>query len=162
MGALSSDKGLKALTFPHPTPEDALRELSPPEAAEYSPKHFRKLAEVLSSYFKGRQAEFGGKLDLGGHTVFDRRIWEITLSIPHGETRSYKWVAETAGYPRAYRAAGQALGRNPLPIIIPCHRVLASGGGKGGYGGGLPLKVRLLVMEAGAEGVASAEEITDD
>ena len=71
-------------------------------------------------------------------------------AIPYGETVSYAEIARRVGRPRAYRAVGAANGRNPIPIIIPCHRVVASDGGLGGYGGGLPLKRRLLELEAGA------------
>jgi methylated-DNA-[protein]-cysteine S-methyltransferase len=75
-------------------------------------------------------------------------VWEITRLIPYGETRSYAWVAEQIGQPRAVRAVGQALGKNPLPIIIPCHRVITSNGKLGGFGGGLEMKKRLLSLEA--------------
>ena len=75
-------------------------------------------------------------------------IWQATRSIPHGETRSYAWVAARAGNPLGARAAGQALGKNPLPVVVPCHRVVAADGGLGGFTGGLYLKRKLLALES--------------
>ena len=82
-----------------------------------------------------------------GGTPFQRRVWKAIASIPWGETRSYAWLARKAGSPRAYRAAAQACGANPLPRIIPCHRVIASDGTLGGFSGGLSLKRKLLMLE---------------
>jgi len=78
-------------------------------------------------------------------------VWQATRLIPYGETRSYLWVAVQIGKPGAARAVGQALGRNPLPVIIPCHRVIASDGGLGGFTGGLVMKRRLLELETSAK-----------
>jgi O-6-methylguanine DNA methyltransferase len=78
---------------------------------------------------------------------FQRAVLTAIQKIPFGETRSYGWVARAIGKPRASRAVGQALGANPIPIIIPCHRIIASDGSLGGYGGGLPLKRKLLTLE---------------
>jgi methylated-DNA-[protein]-cysteine S-methyltransferase len=103
--------------------------------------------ERLRAYFAGHRADFPDRLDLSTATTFQRKAWEATRLIPYGETRSYKWVAEQIETPASARAAGQALGRNPLPIIIPCHRVLASNGGLGGFSGGLEMKKRLLRLE---------------
>lgn len=80
-------------------------------------------------------------------TEFERRVLKAVLKIPLGQTRTYKWVAQKAGYPKAARAAGQALNKNPYPIIIPCHRVVASGGKLGGYSRGVMAKKRLLNLE---------------
>ena len=82
-----------------------------------------------------------------GGTPFQRRVWRAISSIPWGETRSYAWLARRAGSPRAYRAAAQACGANPLPPLIPCHRVIASDGTIGGFSGGLTLKRKLLMLE---------------
>ncbi|MFH1003370.1 MAG: MGMT family protein [Chloroflexota bacterium] len=89
---------------------------------------------------------FPDGLDLSGATPFQRRVWGVTRLIPRGETRSYGWVAGQLGVASA-RAVGQALARNPLPVIVPCHRVVAADGGPGGYRGGLALKRRLLILE---------------
>ncbi len=106
--------------------------------------------ERLRNYFGGHKVNFPDELDLSQATPFQREVWEITRLIPYGETRSYTWVAEQMGRPRALRAVGQALGRNPLPIIIPCHRVLTIDGKLGGYSGGLEMKKYLLSLEATA------------
>ena len=82
-------------------------------------------------------------------TEFQRRVWNELLHIPYGETRSYSFVANTIGAPKAVRAVGAANGQNPIPIVVPCHRVIGAGGSLVGYGGGLPLKRFLLDLEAG-------------
>jgi methylated-DNA-[protein]-cysteine S-methyltransferase len=91
--------------------------------------------------------EFPDKLDLSSATDFQRQVWRVTQTIPYGETRSYGWVAERLAKRGAARAVGQALARNRLPVIIPCHRVLASDG-LGGYSGGVGVKESLLRREA--------------
>lgn len=84
---------------------------------------------------------------VSGASSFQRAIWKVTQTIPYGETRSYKWVAERAGYPGACRAAGNALGQNPIPIVIPCHRVITSQGKLGGFSAGWEIKAKLLSLE---------------
>jgi methylated-DNA-[protein]-cysteine S-methyltransferase len=107
----------------------------------------------LDEYFAGRRRAFELELDwrLVG-TGFARRVLEAAIAIPFGATRTYREVAGAAGSPNGYRAAGNALGANPMPIVVPCHRVLASGGGLGGYTGGLDRKRTLLCIEGGAAG----------
>ncbi|MEW6747303.1 MAG: methylated-DNA--[protein]-cysteine S-methyltransferase [Planctomycetota bacterium] len=100
----------------------------------------------LSEYFAGDRRLFELPIRPLG-SAFQQRIWRCLERIPYGETRSYGEVAEAAGAPRAARAVGLACGANPLPIVIPCHRVLAAGGRPGGFGGGLELKRRLLELE---------------
>ena len=80
-------------------------------------------------------------------TPFTRKVYRVVAGIPLGEVRTYKWVAKKAGYPRAYRAVGQALKQNPWPLISPCHRVVASGGKLGGYSRGVRMKKTLLDLE---------------
>lgn len=87
------------------------------------------------------------EIDLSRYTPFQRKVWEVVKTIPHGETRSYKWVAEKLGNPRAVRAVGQALKKNPLPGVIPCHRVIRSDGSLGGFSRGLKKKRELLRSE---------------
>ncbi len=106
-----------------------------------------RLAGQFSGYFGGTLRQFDYPLALTGGTGFERKIWLSLLEIPYGQTRSYKWIAERAGRPGASRAAGQALSKNPLPIILPCHRVIESGGGPGGYSPSPEIKRRLLDME---------------
>jgi len=97
-------------------------------------------------YFEGKRFVFDLKLDISG-TPFQMRVWDILRNIPYGQTLSYRQVAELAGVPNAYRATGSCCGKNPLPIIIPCHRVLTSSGNLGGYSGGLDIKKALLSLE---------------
>lgn len=102
----------------------------------------------LDEFFAGRRRSFETPIDWRmTQTGFPRRVLRATSRIPFGETASYKQVARGAGSPRAYRAAGNALGANPLPIVVPCHRVLHAGGGLGGYTGGLDRKRALLAIE---------------
>ncbi|MBI2874299.1 MAG: methylated-DNA--[protein]-cysteine S-methyltransferase [Firmicutes bacterium] len=108
---------------------------------------FRQLGEELSGYWRGRPVRFRAVVDLDGAPSFARRVWEeISAAIPFGEVCSYKWLAEKLGT-RGYRAVGRALGANPLAVIIPCHRVLRTDGGLGGYTGGLRWKRELLALE---------------
>jgi methylated-DNA-[protein]-cysteine S-methyltransferase len=103
----------------------------------------------LDQYFAGRRREFDIPLDWRLTRGFSRRVLEATARIPYGFTATYKQVASEAGNARAFRAAGNALGSNPIPIIVPCHRILHSGGGLGGYTGGLEKKRVLLAVESG-------------
>ena len=104
-------------------------------------------ARQLGAYFAGRLKEFDLPLDWQLSHEFRRRALRAVNRIPYGQTRTYMQVAKSAGNERAVRAAGTACGRNPIPIVVPCHRVLRTGGGLGGYGGGLPMKEALLELE---------------
>jgi O-6-methylguanine DNA methyltransferase len=106
----------------------------------------RSAREQLLEYLAGERTSFELPLDLRA-TPFQLAVYEDLLAIPYGETRSYADVARAIGRPAAVRAAGTANGANPIPLVVPCHRVIASDGGLGGFGGGLPLKRRLLAME---------------
>jgi methylated-DNA-[protein]-cysteine S-methyltransferase len=106
----------------------------------------------LDEYFRGRRRRFEIPLDWSLVTPFGRRVLRATAEIPFGTVSTYAQVATAAGSPRGARAAGNALGANPLPIVIPCHRVLHSGGGLGGYTGGLERKLTLLGIEQGGRG----------
>jgi methylated-DNA-[protein]-cysteine S-methyltransferase len=101
----------------------------------------------LSEYFENGGEEFTQKIDLSGGTEFEKKVWLVLKQIPYGETRTYKWLAEKIGNPNASRAVGRALGKNPLPIVLPCHRIIESDGSLGGYSGGIDIKRRLLDME---------------
>jgi len=100
----------------------------------------------LNEYFAGTRRAFTVPLDLRG-TDFQLRCWRALLDIPYGETRTYRDIARAIGHPQAFRAVGMANNRNPIAIIVPCHRVIASDGTLCGYGGGLDLKRKLLDME---------------
>jgi methylated-DNA-[protein]-cysteine S-methyltransferase len=101
----------------------------------------------LRAYFAGRRRRFDVRIDLRGVTPFQRRVLEATSAVPAGQVVSYGEIARRIGRPRGSRAVGQALGRNPIPIVIPCHRVVAAGGRLGGYTGGLAIKKKLLRLE---------------
>jgi methylated-DNA-[protein]-cysteine S-methyltransferase len=105
----------------------------------------------LDQYFAGRRRQFALALDWALARGFARRVLEATAQIPYGSVSSYKAMAAAAGSPRGFRAAGNALGANPLPIVVPCHRVLQAGGGLGGYTGGLERKRTLLAVERRGE-----------
>jgi methylated-DNA-[protein]-cysteine S-methyltransferase len=146
-----TDRGLVRLAYLDGDGQDAaLAEL----AARVSPRILHAPARLdgarreLDEFFTGTRTTFGIPLDwrLAGQG-FARRVLGATARIPYGATSSYAQVADGAGSPRAFRAAGTALGHNPLPIVIPCHRVLRSGGGLGGYTGGVERKRALLAIE---------------
>ena len=138
IGVLGSAKGLLGATLPRRSAQEVHHLLGDSvNRATRSPRRFEDLMARLKAYFGGHKAAFPDRLDLSGATSFQRKVWEIARLIPYGETRSYTWVAEQIEQPRAVRAAGQALARNPLPIIVPCHRALTSNGKLSGYSGGV-------------------------
>jgi methylated-DNA-[protein]-cysteine S-methyltransferase len=114
-----------------------------------SPRALDEPRRELEQYFSGTRREFEVPLDWQLVRGFGRKVLEATARVPFGSVTTYKTVATEAGSPRASRAAGNALGANPIPIIVPCHRVLHSGGGLGGYTGGLDRKRLLLSLESG-------------
>jgi methylated-DNA-[protein]-cysteine S-methyltransferase len=108
---------------------------------------FVEVIRQLQSYFAGERKNFDLSLSLEG-TDFQKTVWTALRKIPYGETISYKELAEMIDKPKAVRAVGAANGANPIPIIIPCHRVIGNDGSLTGFGGGLPLKKRLLELES--------------
>ncbi len=116
-----------------------------PESCD--PALLKETVLLLQAYFTGKRILFDIPVDTRYYTPFQRAVWRATATIPYGETRSYGWVAKKIGNPKSMRAVGQALGANPVPIIIPCHRVLRSTGELGGFGSGLPMKKMLLALE---------------
>jgi methylated-DNA-[protein]-cysteine S-methyltransferase len=125
---------------------ESLAERLSPRVLE-APARLDDVRRELDEYFAGRRDRFDVPIDWALVRGFGRRVLETTAAIPFGETRSYRDVAQGAGNPAASRAAGTALGRNPIPIVVPCHRVLRTGGGLGGYTGGLEKKETLLRIE---------------
>ena len=116
-----------------------------------APRKLDKPRRELDEYFGGRRSTFAMALDWRLVSGFGRRVLEATARIPYGSVSTYKHVAIEAGSPRGSRAAGNALGANPLPIVVPCHRVLHGDGGLGGYTGGLERKRMLLALESGQQ-----------
>jgi methylated-DNA-[protein]-cysteine S-methyltransferase len=149
MVLLAGTDGLKRASL-KPTPQEAVEDLGTDlDGAEDDPDAFTKVVECLHRYVDGDMAALDEiDLDFSRVTPFFSAAWNACRSIPPGETRSYSWLAAEAGSPLAMRAAGQAMARNRFSLIIPCHRVIASDGGLGGYGGGgLGVKAQLLQME---------------
>jgi methylated-DNA-[protein]-cysteine S-methyltransferase len=147
MSAVATPRGLTRLTLPRDEPTTSLREISwlygpiPTDEAR-----FADLFDLVERYFAGERAPFDFPLDLQG-TEFQRDVWMALRRIPYGQGWSYQDVARAVGRPLAARPVGQAVGRNPLGIVVPCHRVIAADGAIGGFGGGLELKRRLLTLE---------------
>ena len=112
-----------------------------------APQRLDAVRRELDEYFGGRRQAFDLPLDLSLAAPFGREVLEACARIPFGQTSSYGAVAADAGRPKASRATGNALGANPIPIVVPCHRVLRTGGGIGGYTGGLEIKEHLLTLE---------------
>lgn len=149
VGILVSARGLLGTTLPQRSAQAVYQLLGDGKNyASWSSHLFNDLVERLKVYFGGHRTTFPDQLDLSRATAFQREVWGITGLIPYGETRSYAWVAEQIKKPMAVRAVGQALARNPLPVVVPCHRVVASDGKLGGYSGGLEWKSHLLNLEA--------------
>jgi methylated-DNA-[protein]-cysteine S-methyltransferase len=132
--------------------QDIAERLSPRMLA--APARLDAPRRELDEYFAGRRHAFNLTLDLRLLSDFTRRVLTATAAIPYGQVATYKEVAAAAGSPRGSRAAGNALGSNPLPIVLPCHRVLHTGGGLGGYTGGLERKRTLLAIERGQPALA--------
>ncbi len=109
--------------------------------------HSIPLHKELKEYFKHGKDNFNQAISFTKGTEFDHSVWMTLKEIPFGETRTYKWLAGKIGRPNAFRAVGQSLGRNPIPIILPCHRIIESNGSIGGFSAGIDIKRRLLEIE---------------
>jgi methylated-DNA-[protein]-cysteine S-methyltransferase len=142
-------KGLVRLSYPGPDRDQPLDELArtvSPRVVEFAPAA-DEVRRQLEEYFDGHRRQFDLPVDLSPVQGFTRRVLRATAAIPFGSLRTYRDVATLAGNPAATRAAGNALGSNPVPIVVPCHRVVRTGGGLGGYTGGLDRKRTLLSLE---------------
>jgi methylated-DNA-[protein]-cysteine S-methyltransferase len=138
---VADDTGLRQLVF-----LDGPRPASNPTGRQQGREALRDVIEQLEAYFAGRLTEFKLRLAPEG-TPFQLAVWEKLREIPFGRTWSYGQLAAAIGRPGAARAVGLANGANPIPIIIPCHRVIGANGKLTGYGGGLPIKEKLLALE---------------
>ncbi|MFI5010649.1 MAG: methylated-DNA--[protein]-cysteine S-methyltransferase [Solirubrobacterales bacterium] len=147
--AAATDEGLVRLAFP----EEPLDEVLDRLAAKLSPRiveaptRFERVRRELDEYFSGKRRDFDVPLDRVLMSAFAQKVLAATSAIPYGSVSTYTEMATAAGSPRGSRAAGNALGSNPIPVIVPCHRVLRTGGNLGGYGGGLDRKRWLLELE---------------
>jgi methylated-DNA-[protein]-cysteine S-methyltransferase len=135
------DSGLRCIDFINDGNPDIIK-----EEWKRDESFLKPVVEQLNAYFAGRLREFDFTLAPAG-TPFQQSVWDALLGIPYGEVASYKQIAETIGNPKAVRAVGAANGKNPLPIVIPCHRVIGANGKLVGYAGGLDIKERLLTLE---------------
>jgi len=147
--AAATERGLVMLAYPEHSTDDVLVRL----AGELSPRVLEAPARLdgvrreLDEYFEGRRRRFDTPVDFSLSRGFYRKVLEATADIGYGQTSTYAGVAAGAGNPKAVRAAGSGLGSNPIPVVVPCHRVLRTGGALGGYTGGLERKEFLLDLE---------------
>lgn len=146
MGLLGSPYGLRRVILPQPSSQAVQRILSQTGATP-DDFFFSDLPQRINKYLSGETIIFDEVLDIRDATSFQQQVWQTLYKVPYGQTRSYHWLACEVGRPNAARAVGQALAANPLPIIIPCHRVITSQGKLGGFAGGLTLKRHLLKLE---------------
>ncbi len=147
--AASTADGLVRLAFPEEPVDEVLERLAAklsPRIVE-APTRFEQVKRELDEYFSGRRRDFELPLDRVLMSAFAKKVLAATSAIPYGSVSTYTEMATEAGSPRGSRAAGNALGSNPIPVIVPCHRVLRTGGNLGGYGGGLDRKRWLLELE---------------
>ena len=153
IGLALSPRGLRATTTPRPSRNEALREIAEVGALEpASEAEAGDLPRRLRAFAEGEPVDLTADIDWDGVSGFRRAVLEETMRIPAGETRSYGWLARKVGSPRAARAVGRVMATNPLPIVVPCHRVVGSDGSLRGYGGGLAMKEALLRLEGASVG----------
>ncbi len=149
MEVATSEKGVTSIMLARSNPKPG-RKTVPDQG---SPDHgtsvtlWNEARTQLIEYLAGERRAFSLPVDMSGGTPFQRRVWRAILRIPYGRVRSYQWVAARVGGKQYARAVGMALGRNPVPIVVPCHRIVAHDGSLGGFTGGLSVKRRLLKLE---------------
>jgi methylated-DNA-[protein]-cysteine S-methyltransferase len=151
VGLIGTEIGLCGSTLPQASLQEALRGLEPGAADQWiEPEEFGPAVQAVADALAGRPQPADLALDLSAGTAFQQAVWRAVQTIPLGQTRCYGWVAAAIGRPLGAHAVGQAVARNPLPLFIPCHRVIAADGSLGGYGPGpraLPTKRSLLRRE---------------
>jgi len=145
----TTPQGLVRLAYPEEDRDEALEELAAKVSSRLlqAPERLDEVRRQLDDYFEGRRTAFDLEVDYALRRGFVRRVLRATARIPYGDVATYRVVAGRAGNAKAVRAAGNALGSNPVPIVVPCHRVVRTGGGLGGYTGGLDRKRFLLQLE---------------
>lgn len=150
MGVSETTKGIDAVVLPKVSRQAVLSELgwSSTELSEgrISPR-LREAQEQLTAYLAGMRRSFELSLDLSRGTSFQQKVWQTLRGISYGQLRSYQWVARRVGGSQYARAVGNAVGANPMPIVVPCHRIVAQDASLGGFSGGLPAKRKLLTLE---------------
>jgi methylated-DNA-[protein]-cysteine S-methyltransferase len=150
MGVVEGGKGLKRIILPHSRRAEVKKIIFQEfPGVEENNAHLRLLTDILVKYFEGKKFTQCFSFDVVGYTEFLVTVWKTTQSIPWGEVRSYQWLSAQIKNPGSFRAVGSALGKNPFPIIVPCHRVIRSDGTLGGFSApeGILLKKKLLELE---------------
>jgi len=162
VGIAATSRGIRAVVLPKPTRRAVARDLMsgrrqdgvgarravplPPDAGAAA-RYIQAARSAITDYLAGKGRSFDLPLDLEGQPRFRMKVWEVLQKIPYGRVRSYGWVARKIGKPKAARAVGGACGANPVPLLVPCHRIVAGDGSLGGFSGGLGVKKRLLRLE---------------
>jgi methylated-DNA-[protein]-cysteine S-methyltransferase len=150
MGVSETTKGIDAVVLPKASRQAVLSELQAASAALLDGQVSSRLREAqaqLTDYLAGTRHSFDLSLDLSRGTSFQQKVWRTLLCVSYGRLRSYQWVAVRVGGSQYARAVGNAVGANPMPIVIPCHRIVAQDASLGGFSGGLPTKRKLLALE---------------
>ena len=150
MGVSETAKGIDAVVLPKASRQAVLSELRSSSTTLMEGRTTPRLREAqaqLTGYLAGTRRTFNLSLDLSQGTSFQRKVWRTLRRISYGRLRSYQWVALRVGGTRYARAVGNAVGANPVPIVIPCHRIVAQDASLGGFSGGLPTKRKLLTLE---------------
>ena len=150
IGITETGKGIDGIALPQPSKQQAIAVLraQAPDDLVMAPSSQLDLAQAqVLDYLAGQRQTFDVPLDLSRGTAFQRQVWRTLLRVPFGKLRSYQWVALRVGGRQYARAVGNAVGANPLPIIVPCHRIVAHDATLGGFSGGLPTKRKLLTLE---------------
>lgn len=150
MGVVESLKGIHTIVLPKRSKravESDLRERGNGPWQQGDSLRLASIRSQLLDYLAGNREAFDVPLDLSYGTSFQRQVWRTLLRVPYGKLRSYQWIAARVGGPRHARAVGNAVGANPLPIVVPCHRIVAHDASLGGFSGGLSMKRKLLSLE---------------
>lgn len=155
MGVAATARGVRVIVLPKPSRRAVEREFSSRGGSPTAPtakngengNHLKAARTAITSYLAGETRVLDLPLDLENRTPFQVKVWQALQAIPYGRVRSYGWVARRIGKPNAARAVGAACGANPVPLLVPCHRVVAGDGSLGGFSGGLSNKKRLLKLE---------------
>lgn len=147
-GAIAGgEHGMRRVLLPEPSRaavRQRVKKIFP--GVREAPETFARLIRAFERYFSGRRVVIRARLDLTGATAFQKRVWTAAAAIPYGTVRTYGQIAREMGMPGASRAVGRALGMNPLPIIIPCHRVIRSDGGMGGFSAAQGIKMKRVLL----------------
>lgn len=150
MGIAESSKGIQAIVLPKRSKravESDLRAQSKEPLQQEESAQLEAARDQLLDYLAGRRNTFDVPIDLSQGTSFQRQVWRTLQRVPFGKLRSYQWIAARVGGRHYARAVGNAVGANPLPIVVPCHRIVAHDASLGGFSGGLSMKRKLLLLE---------------